>query len=191
MNVRGLITPNYREVVRLGDHDLTSANEAASTIEIAVAHTRVHEEYVPDIILNDIAIIKLKRQAPISGKSEVKQVQKMPAKNMLNTIVRFADHIRPICLPLDEPLRSADLSGETAVIAGWGATHFQGPQSPVLRHTQVTVVPTAKCARSYKPHYPSQVFDNRIMCAGSVGRDSCQGDSGKRNQTGLRSERFF
>lgn len=56
-----------REAVRLGDHDLTTMNEGASTIEIPVAHTRVHEEYVPDIILNDIAIIKLKRQAPING----------------------------------------------------------------------------------------------------------------------------
>lgn len=88
------------------------------------------------------------------------------------------DHIRPICLPLNEPLRSGNLVGESALIAGWGSTMFQGPQSNVLRHTQVKIVSTAKCGRSYKPHFPSQVFDDRIICAGASGRDSCQGDSG-------------
>lgn len=57
-----------RATVRLGEHDVSAATERDSTLEIAVAHTKVHEEYVPDIILNDIAIVKLKRQVPISGK---------------------------------------------------------------------------------------------------------------------------
>lgn len=89
------------------------------------------------------------------------------------------DFIRPICLPLDEPLRSKSLIGETAMIAGWGASMFQGPQSSVLRHTQVKIVSTVKCARGYKPHFPAQVFDDRIICAGGNGHDTCQGDSGK------------
>lgn len=37
----------------------------------------------------------------------------------------FTDQIRPICLPLNEPLRSRDLTGYQPFIAGWGATTYQ------------------------------------------------------------------
>lgn len=87
-------------------------------------------------------------------------------------------NIRPICLPLHNPLRSDDLIGYSPVVAGWGSTSFQGPQSHILRDTQVKVIPTIECAKSYKSKFSTQVFDDRIICAGSGGRDACQGDSG-------------
>lgn len=89
------------------------------------------------------------------------------------------DRIRPICLPLYEPLRSSDLTGSAPFVAGWGSTSYQGPQSSILRETQVTIVPISKCEQSYKAAFPSQVFDDRIICAGDGGHDTCQGDSGK------------
>lgn len=125
----------------------------------------------------------MKRPAPISGMVfKLSSIHK--SRQFHNLIIKYltlsqcSDLIRPICLPLDESLRSANLVGEAALIAGWGATMFQGPQSYVLRHTQVTIASTAKCERSYKPNFPAQVFDDRIICAGASGRDSCQGDSG-------------
>lgn len=78
-------------------------------------------------------------------------------------------------MPLLEPLRSRDLTGFTPFVAGWGSTGFQSPQSTVLREAQVPVVPTADCARNYKTYFPNQVFDNRVICAGFGGRDTCQG----------------
>lgn len=57
-----------RQIVRLGEYDLSTANDGASPIDFAIAKTIVHEEYVPDIILNDIGIVKLKRQAHITGR---------------------------------------------------------------------------------------------------------------------------
>lgn len=57
---------SYLKVVRLGEHDL-SAQNSPSRMDFAVEWTKVHENYVPEIILNDIGIIKLRRQAPING----------------------------------------------------------------------------------------------------------------------------
>lgn len=82
-------------------------------------------------------------------------------------------------MPLLDPLRSADLSGYSPFVAGWGATMFQGPQSNILKDAQVQIIPTTECANSYKMVFPSQIFDNRIICAGGGGHDACQGDSGK------------
>lgn len=90
----------------------------------------------------------------------------------------FIDHIRPICLPLHDPLRSADLTGYAPIVSGWGSISFHGPQSDILRDTQVKVIPTSECKKSYKSKFSTQVFDNRIICAGDSGHDACQGDSG-------------
>ena len=90
----------------------------------------------------------------------------------------FLEKIRPICLPLFEPLRSVDLTGYSPFVAGWGSTSFQGPQSSILQDAQVPVASTAECEQSYKNIYSTQVFDNRIICAGNGARDACQGDSG-------------
>lgn len=89
-----------------------------------------------------------------------------------------SDRIRPICLPLNEPLRSTDLTGYAPFVAGWGSTFYQGPQSSILRETQVEVISTSKCEQSYKTAFPNQIFDERIICAGTGGHDTCQGDSG-------------
>ncbi|XP_055303511.1 proclotting enzyme isoform X2 [Sitodiplosis mosellana] len=147
------ISPFLR-VARLGEYDLSRENDGANPIDFGIERTIVHEEYLPDIILNDIAILKLKRQAPVN------------------------DKIRPICLPLFEPLRSADLTGYTPFVAGWGSTFFQGPQSSILQDTQVPIVSTGECEKSYKAIFSTQVFDNRIICAGNGAHDACQGDSG-------------
>lgn len=88
------------------------------------------------------------------------------------------DQIRPICLPINEPIRSRDLTGYQPFVAGWGTTSFQGPTATVLQEVQVPIVATATCERNYKSFFPNQIFDNRILCAGYGGRDACQGDSG-------------
>lgn len=77
-----------------------------------------------------------------------------------------------------DPLRTTDLTGYTPFVAGWGATFYQGPQSSILQETQVQIISTAECEKSYKPSFPTQVFDERIICAGTGGHDTCQGDSG-------------
>lgn len=60
---------SFLQVARLGEYDLTKENDGASPIDFAIERTIVHDEYVPDIILNDIAIIKLQYQVPVNGES--------------------------------------------------------------------------------------------------------------------------
>lgn len=92
--------------------------------------------------------------------------------------VPTADSVRPICLPLFEPLRSQEFFDEMPYVAGWGATIYQGPRSDTLRDAQVPIIPLETCAKNYRKYFPHQVFDKRVVCAGFGGRDTCQGDSG-------------
>lgn len=55
-------------MARLGEYDLSRDNDGANPIDFAIAQTIVHAEYMPDIILNDIALVKLKYQVPVTGK---------------------------------------------------------------------------------------------------------------------------
>ncbi|KAJ6634877.1 Venom serine protease Bi-VSP [Pseudolycoriella hygida] len=145
---------NNLYLARLGEYDLTSTNDGASPIDIVIDQRFVHEQYDSKIIYNDISLLKLRDYAPVT------------------------DQIRPICLPLNEPLRSRDLTGYQPFIAGWGAVSYQGPVSPILQEAQIPIVSTADCERNYRVYFPNQIFDNRVLCAGYGGRDSCQGDSG-------------
>lgn len=95
-----------------------------------------------------------------------------------NDLILNAEHIRPICLPLFEPLKSKEFTKEMPYVAGWGATIYQGPQSNTLRDAQVPIIPLETCAKNYQKYFPHQLFDKRVVCAGYGGRDTCQGDSG-------------
>lgn len=53
--------------VRLGEHDLSSNTDGANPIDVNVARVTVHEDYVANIILNDIAMLTLDRLVPING----------------------------------------------------------------------------------------------------------------------------
>lgn len=58
---------SYLRKVRLGVYDLSAQNDRPNPMDFAIEWVKVHENYVPDIILNDIGIIKLRYQAPING----------------------------------------------------------------------------------------------------------------------------
>lgn len=139
------------KAVALGIHDI---NKLAEGSVIAVSTMKRHEEYDAKRILNDIAMLKLAKEATIN------------------------DFIRPVCLPLQEPQKSMDLTGYQPFVAGWGTTDANGPSANILQEVQVPVVNTQSCGNAYKTYFPNQVFDNRILCAGATGKDSCQGDSG-------------
>lgn len=62
-----------------------------------------------------------------------------------------------------------------------GSTFYQGPQTSILQETQVQVVSTQDCAKSYKQFFQTQIFDERIICAGSAGHDTCQGNKNSTN----------
>ena len=95
----------------------------------------------------------------------------------------FLDSIRPICLPINEPLRSREFFGDNAFIAGWGGTSENGDPSPVLMQLQIPVVGNQKCRYLLlKAGVPSKDIHIRddLMCAGEdAGKGFWHGDSGR------------
>lgn len=54
-------------MARLGEYDLSSTNDGANPMDFAIESTKIHEGYRPDIVRNDIAIVKLRNQVPVTG----------------------------------------------------------------------------------------------------------------------------
>ncbi|KAI5740466.1 hypothetical protein M8J76_004123 [Diaphorina citri] len=138
-------------IVHVGSIDL---EDTSSGVSIEIERPIIHEQYTSARKLNDIALFRLREDAPLS------------------------DLIQPICLPYDTNLRSELFERKTPFVAGWGSTVFRGPLSPKLRHVQISVVDNPKCRQIFS-NYGATINEN-ILCAGvlSGGKDSCGGDSG-------------
>lgn len=95
---------------------------------------------------NDIALIKLDREIPISESSLLK----------------------PVCLPPT----GKSFTGKTGIAVGWGATNSHGQVSSVLREVDVPIMSNNDCRRT---GYGHRITDN-MMCAGypQGTKDSCQ-----------------
>nr|XP_023658751.1 granzyme A-like [Paramormyrops kingsleyae] len=136
--------------VLLGVHSI-SKDDRSGWQTSAVRKMFPHPHYDPESHNNDIMLLKLS-----------KKVKK-------TSTVSF--------LPL--PASRIELQGgANCLVAGWGATKYQGKKSDVLRSANVTIIDNAVC--NSKNYYNSVITEN-MLCAGSQGRrysDSCQGDSG-------------
>lgn len=127
----------------------------------------VHKDYNYSDYKNDIALLRTKEPIKIEGTS---------------------GYVNGICLPHS----NEDPSG-WAFVSGWGRTKEGGKTSGTLRVVKVPLVSRALCRQTYeKPYnyYDSgfTILDSQI-CAGIVGKDSCQFDSGgpltQRNKKGI------
>lgn len=91
--------------------------------------------------------------------------------------------IRPICLPINDPLRTKDFIGVSPFIAGWGKTTEGGESATILQEIQVPVLENSVCKNRYETLgklLSDRQFNDAVLCAGVLkgGQDSCQGDSG-------------
>ena len=140
------------------------SNTSNTRIDFAVEKILKHENYVDEVYLNDIAVIKIKQ----------------PAK--------FNANIQPICLPpgnlvLDDQV--AHVTGKMAFyqeeveiklikdcFAGWGTTSFGGALSNFLREVDLPIWKQSECTSVFE----GQGFTSNQICAGDRqgGKDSCQ-----------------
>ncbi|XP_053947022.1 serine protease snake [Anastrepha ludens] len=138
------------EVVRLGAPNLNENSTDTQNIQIAVII--LHPEFRSFSYYNDIALIKLARQAKISPK------------------------VKPACL-----WQLPDIGISTVVATGWGRTEFRGSQSDNLQKVELSMISQNLCKKFYKKErrLPSGIKDEQF-CAGHMagGKDTCQGDSG-------------
>lgn len=135
--------------VSLGEHDKNQISESSFTQHIAIDKIIMHENYDPNTVDNDIAVIRL------SGP------------------VTFNDGIRPVCLPFK--FASNDFSGESGTVTGWGQLTFNGEVSNVLQEVELPILTTAECQQY--DIVAGSITEN-MLCTYSLGLDACKGDSG-------------
>ncbi|XP_044740803.1 venom protease-like [Chrysoperla carnea] len=125
--------------------------------DVLVEEARRHEQYDATYISNDISIIKVAED------------------------IQFTDTplVRPICLPVDPPIRNMKFERTYPFVAGWGSLWFNGPSSDRLQGLQLPIVTNAQCKNKFA-NFKSAVIDDRVICAGFTkgSKDSCRGDSG-------------
>lgn len=140
-------------VVRVGDLNLVSTNDAANPKDYKIIDKIKNPQYKPPYLYHDIALLKLE------------------------TDVEFNEFVRPACLQTTLP----DSPENKATAIGWGFTSFEsGIKSDDLLKVTINVVNHTSCS---KFSYPTIRFNNGIIdewqiCAGEFGKDTCGGDSG-------------
>ena len=112
-----------------------------------IIHKVRHPDYNGWELVNDIALMRLDQPVDTSVYS-------------------------PVCLP---PSASADYTGKTGWVLGWGRTLESGPQAQVLQELELEVVDDQTCYDKMN----GDTFPAQQLCAGGeAGKDGCQGDSG-------------
>ncbi|XP_033336757.2 venom serine protease Bi-VSP isoform X1 [Megalopta genalis] len=142
-------------MVRIGDLNLVRVDDGAQPVDVEIERKIIHPGYSTSGFVNDIAVLRLAAEVP------------------------FSRHVYPICLPVEEPLRSSNFHRKYPFIAGWGAVSTKGPSSEDLLEVQLPIVNNEDCQQAYSK-FTNAVIDDRVLCAGYIqgGKDACQGDSG-------------
>ncbi|XP_033149082.1 serine protease grass-like, partial [Drosophila busckii] len=144
--------------VRFGEHTLSTYRDciksrgrvicAPPVEDFEIERVFVHENFSSILGLNDIALIKLKRNAEIK----------------LN--------ISPICLPVTKELQEKPEMLTQFRVTGWGKTETLA-RADTLQESVIRKIPRENCSRAYDKEYNSS-----IICAGDTMGDACNGDSG-------------
>lgn len=143
--------------VRVGDLNLVQTNDDARPQDIKVAERIRHPDYKGPSEYNDIAILRLEKEAIYNA------------------------YVRPACLPVDLPDIGTD---NKAVATGWGLVDWsEDVGSDNLLKVTLNLVNHASCNASFFDGGTSAqlalgIDDDLQICAGQVGKDTCQGDSG-------------
>merc|ERR1711942_641418 len=151
-SVPGQQGPN---MVRLGDHDITTTGDGATPVDISIARSIQHPGWNSNTLSDDIAIVKLSRP------------------------VTYSRNIRRACLP--DSYKGQDLPSllrsSPPTIIGWGSTFSGGGPQNRLRQAKVPMVTQQTCASAYAAISRVTIGATKL-CAGDGRRDTCNGDSG-------------
>nr|NP_001027831.1 sp7 protein precursor [Ciona intestinalis]CAH39865.1 putative serine protease 7 [Ciona intestinalis] len=123
-----------------------------------VSHVVFHENYDPDNLNSDIAILTLSTQ------------------------IVFTKAVKPLCIPLHtdtnqdikpRPYRGTSKMG---LVLGYGRTSHRGPVSTQLREVLVEIRTQQFCTQRYRT--VDKEVTSVMFCAGGGAQDACSGDSG-------------
>nr|XP_015838443.1 PREDICTED: trypsin-1 [Tribolium castaneum] len=144
-------------IISMGVHnpsDLTSPNVQTRT----ASAIRVHPNYDPQHLINDIAIVRVSSPFSLSQ-----------------------NNINSACLPTAD----ASYTGQTCVVAGWGETNFGVQDHPTNPMKQVNLSPVdiATCRAGLLPVLPTvdtylDMTGGEICAGGESMKDACTYDGG-------------
>ncbi|CAH0728253.1 unnamed protein product, partial [Brenthis ino] len=153
--------------VRVGELNIRSRRDCQGEWPYYVCETHlqnfrvekaiIHEAYsTSPRVINDIAILRVNEEIDFSFQN-----------------------VKPICLPIWKELRNVRLSGKKATVAGWGITET-GTLSSILQKVEVPIKAETYCTEylEYLERYSDPREHTLKFCAGEIGKDSCNGDSG-------------
>lgn len=131
------------KVVRLGAH---IKSNSSGTLDVGVVRFYPHERYSKNLKYNDIALVQLAKEVPLSPK------------------------IRPACLPRLGSMPS------TLIATGWGRLEYFGETSDTLQKVELPQVNQQECLRKIQISIPNYKLRSGQICYGGVeGKDTCQG----------------
>ena len=107
---------------------------------------KAHEAYDSKTFENDIAMLKLDRNAV------------------------FTPSVQPACLP---PPGDVDYTNVRATVTGWGTIYFGGPTSNSLQEVEVSVWKNEDCNTNYNK-LNRNVLDTMLCAGDDTGKDACQ-----------------
>ncbi|XP_064542286.1 serine protease grass-like [Drosophila montana] len=143
--------------VRLGEHKISSATDCAW----------VKSRYICAPPVEDISFERIIVHEDYSQQSKHNDI----ALVKLSRDVEFKQHIRPICLPVNATLQQQPEEMEEFQVTGWGKTE-NGFMSDNIMESKILNKPRENCLFFQRDIRKSQ------LCAGNLGKDSCNGDSG-------------
>lgn len=141
--------------VRVGEWDTQTEKERLPYQERNIQRVIVHEQFKPQVLFNNIALLVLDRP------------------------LEEAEHIGTICLP-DQ---GVVYNSKQCIATGWGKDRFgyQGVYQAILKKIQLPTVPNNECQDRLRRTRLGKYFvlDKSFMCAGGLKeQDTCTGDGG-------------
>ncbi|XP_039450111.1 CLIP domain-containing serine protease B4-like [Culex pipiens pallens] len=156
------IPKNWKIVgVRLGEHDLSNAGPdceddlcADLHIDMTIDKLIVHEDHnnLPRSQWDDIALIRFDRD------------------------VTFSEYIRPICLPLDDELRTSNTTGLRVTEVGWSRTVGSRISDTKMR-TELEILNRTECDTAYQQQEIT-LRDTQLCVSRPKLADVCHGIAG-------------
>ncbi|KAG0726954.1 Phenoloxidase-activating factor 2 [Chionoecetes opilio] len=139
--------------VRLGEFDVSTTAEPLKHEEFPVIRVVIHPQFDNSTLVNDIALLELKRAA------------------------RRKANIDAVCMPKEEDFKE----GSTArcYVTGWGRQDEASEHSVVLKEINVPLWSNPSCQNALRDQFgPAYSLPSTALCAGAEGRDACDGDGG-------------
>nr|CAD7439427.1 unnamed protein product [Timema bartmani] len=141
--------------VRLGEHDVTTNQEALRHEEYDVASVVPYPGFNNGTLAHDIALVRLRH----------------PAKRRANIDV--------VCVPKQGSLFPETTNDTNCVITGWGRRNEGSSHSVVLKEIPVPLWHNSECQSALRQQFGQDyVLPDTSLCAGAEGRDACDGDGG-------------